>query len=66
MAEEKPGFLRRLFGGQPAEAPKPAVPVPVPVPASPAADLQDEAAIPPGPPETSPAFVEAARKAYPA
>ena len=53
MAENKPGFLKRLFGGEPASPP--AEPAQAPAPAQPEP--------PPGPPETSTEYAEAVERA---
>ena len=57
MAEQRPGFLKRLFGGeaQPTIAPA----------SHPEKPPVDEAQTPPGPPETTPGFVEQIEKAPP-
>lgn len=65
MAEQKPSFFKRLFGGQAAEQPaipEPIAPPPIapPSPVEPPAAVppRQEAATPPGPPETTPGYVE--------
>ena len=76
MAQEKPGFFKRLWGEIIGEEPKPAetpaptetmpepdvpvAPEPVPPPPEPAApvDAPAEEVPPPGPPETTPDYVE--------
>jgi len=55
MAENKPGFLKRLFGGETASPPPPAAPPPPGAAPEP----------PPGPPETSADYVEAVERETP-
>ena len=71
MTEKKPGFFKRLFGGdqptppappealpvEPVPAPEPVEPTPVP-PAEPAPAPEPEDLPLPGPPETTPDYVE--------
>lgn len=52
MAEQRPGFFKRLFGSEAPAQPEPAAP---PVPPEP--PVEDDVA--PGPPETSAEFIEA-------
>jgi fused signal recognition particle receptor len=64
MTEQKPSFLKRLWGEIVGELPKPTPEVPVPVPQTPEPSPEPVSPAvpddipPPGPPETTPEYVE--------